>query len=216
MWAARVRNALKPLYGEKAPLVETLESWRKEMARNPLATNEFVSRVEQVDHLVSLLQESAGSGSIVASSRKSLFPRTKNIFIIHGHDELNRRRLCETIRADFELNPMVLLDEPGRSAPTIEKFEGHAQTCSFAIALFTRDDTITPKTGETYWQARPNVIFETGWFVGRLGKERVLILLQEGVKIYSDFEGVNRIEFRDDVGDKFGRIQAELEAAGLI
>jgi predicted nucleotide-binding protein len=49
-----------------------------------------------------------------------------------------------------------------------------------------------------------------------LGKERVLILLQEGVKIYSDFDGVNRIQFRDDVRDKFGSIQTELGAAGLI
>jgi hypothetical protein len=28
-WAARVKDALKPLYGKEAPLVETLESWRK-------------------------------------------------------------------------------------------------------------------------------------------------------------------------------------------
>ena len=72
------------------------------------------------------------------------------------------------------------------------------------------------KRGEEYWQPRPNVIFETGWFVGRLGKERVLILLQEGVKIYSDFDGVNRIQFRDDVEDKFRAIRAELKASGLI
>jgi predicted nucleotide-binding protein len=114
------------------------------------------------------------------------------------------------------LKPKVILDEAGRSAPTIVKFEEHAQTCSFAIALFTRDDTITLKSGEAYWQARPNVTFETGWFVGRLGKERVLILLQEGVRIYSDFDGVNRIQFRDDVHDKFRNIKTELEAAGLI
>jgi predicted nucleotide-binding protein len=49
-----------------------------------------------------------------------------------------------------------------------------------------------------------------------LGKERVLILVQDGVKIYSDFEGVNRVQFHSDVHDKFRNIQAELEAAGLV
>lgn len=215
-WAARVRDALRPLYGEKAPLVETLKSWCKELAKNQLATSELVSRVEQIEHLLSPLQASAGSGPIVASSRKSLFPITKDVFIIHGHDEMNLLRLSRTVTYDFKLNPIVLLDEAGKSAPTIQKFEEHAQACSFAIALFTRDDTITPKIGEAYWQARPNVIFETGWFVGRLGKERVLILLQEGVKIYSDFDGVNRIQFRDDVRDEFRNIQTELAAAGLV
>ena len=120
------------------------------------------------------------------------------------------------IREDFELSPVILLDKPGRSAPTIDKFEQNAQTCGYAIALFTADDKITTKKGEQYWQPRPNVIFETGWFVGRLGKERVLILVQEGVKIHSDFDGVNRIPFRDDVEDKFRAIQSELEASGLL
>lgn len=208
---------MKPLYGEKGPLVETLESWRKELAKNSLATNEFVSRVEQVDRLLSLLQASAGSGSLVTASRRSLFPSTKNVFIIHGHDEINLLSLSPRIKDEFKLNPVVLLDLPGKSAPTIEKFEEHAQTCSFAIALFTQDDLITPKNGEaSYWQARPNVIFETGWFVGRLGKERMLILLQEGVRIYSDFDGVNRIPFKENVRDKFWDIKKELDAAGLI
>jgi hypothetical protein len=96
-WAARVRDALRPLYGEKAPLVETLKSWCKELAKNQLAPNELVSRVEQIEHLLSPLQASAGSGSIVASSRKSLFPITKDVFIIHGHDEMNLLRLSRTV-----------------------------------------------------------------------------------------------------------------------
>jgi hypothetical protein len=36
------------------------------------------------------------------------------------------------------------------------------------------------------------------------------------VRIYSDFDGVNRIQFRDDIDDKFRAIRAELNAAGLV
>lgn len=194
----------------------TLERWRKELTKTPLSTEDFISRVEEVEHFLSSFNAPATSGSFVVSSRPSLMPATKNVFIIHGRDETNQLRLSKLVREDFKLSPIVLLDKPGRSAPTIEKFEHHAQTCSFAIALFTADDKVIAKNGEQYWQPRPNVIFEAGWFVARLGKERLLILLQEGVKIHSDFDGVNRIQFRDDVEDKFRAIRAELEASGLV
>lgn len=215
-WAARLLFLLRPFYGKQSPLVQTLDQWRKEIGRSQLSTEDFVLRIQQVKHYLHSFNAPATAGSFVVASQPSLIPATKNIFVIHGRDEINQLRLSKLIREDFKLFPVVLLDKPGRSTPTIEKFEQHAQACTYAIALFTADDKVTTKTGEEYWQPRPNVIFETGWFVGRLGKERVLILLEEGVKIYSDFEGVNRIQFRSDVEDKFRAIQTELEAAQLI
>jgi predicted nucleotide-binding protein len=215
-WVARLMFLLKPIFGKQSPLVVMLEQLRNEIGKTLLSSDDFISRVEQVEHFLASFNASADAGSFVVTSRRSLTPATNDVFVIHGRDETNQLRLSKLIREDFRLMPIVLLDKPGRSAPTIDKFEHHAQTCSYAIALFTADDRVTTKTGEEYWQPRPNVIFETGWFVGRLGKERVLILLQEGVKNYSDFDGVNRIQFRDDVEDKFRAIQAELKASGLI
>jgi hypothetical protein len=215
-WVSRLFFWLRPFYGKQSQLVQALDQWRKEVSKAQLPTEDFLSRVEQVEHYLCSFSTPATSGSFVVASQRSLIPATKNIFIIHGRDEINQLRLSKLIREDFNLSPVVLLDKPGRSAPTIEKFEQHAQICSYAIALFTGDDNVTTKTGDQYWQPRPNVIFETGWFVGRLGKERVLILLQEGVQIYSDFDGVNRIHFRSDVEDKFRAIRTELEAARLI
>jgi hypothetical protein len=215
-WVGRLIVFLRPFYGKQSSLLVMLDQWRKDISKNQLSTEEFIGRVEQVEHFLSSFNAPATSGSFVVASRSSLLPATKNVFIIHGRDETNQLRLSKLVREDFKLSPVVLLDKPGRSAPTIDKFEQHAQTCSYAIALFTADDKVITKGGEEYWQPRPTVIFETGWFVGRLGKERVLILLQERVKIYSDFDGVNRIHFRDDVEDKFRAIRAELEASDLI
>lgn len=215
-WMSRLFVWLRPFYGKQSQLIQMLDQWRKEISKTQLSTEDFLSRVEQVEHFLVSLNAPGSSGSFVVSSHPSLVPATKNIFIIHGRDETNQLRLSKMVREDFNLEPMVLLDKPGRSAPTIDKFEQHARTCSYAIALFTADDKVTGKAGEEYWQPRPNVIFETGWFVGRLRRERVLILLQQGVRIYSDFDGVNRIQFRDDVDDKFRAIRAELEVSGLI
>jgi hypothetical protein len=215
-WAGRIRDSLRPIYGDKGPLIGTLKEWVKEINKTELPANDFIARVEQVEHFVAGLNAPGASGSLVTASRVSLVPATKNVFIIHGHDEPNQLRLRIMVKDEFKLNPVILLNRPGKSATTIEKFEDYAETCSYAIALFTRDDRIVKQAGSEYWQPRPNVIFETGWFVGRLGRGGVLILLEEGVKIHSDFDGVNRIQFQNNVEDKFRSIQAELEAARLI
>jgi len=193
-----------------------LQQVRKNALKTQLSAEEFTKLIEQVEHFAASFGSPSTAGSFVVTSRSSLVPATKNIFIIHGRDETNQLRLSKIVREDFNLTPIVLLDKPGRSAPTIDKFEQYAQSCTYAIALFTADDKVTAKNGEEYWQARPNVIYETAWFVARLGRERVLILIGDGVKIHSDFDGVNRIHFGSDVEDKFRRIRAELEAADLV
>ena len=119
------------------------------------------------------------------------------------------------LKDHFSLDVVVMTAKPGQSRPIIEKFEENAKNCSFAFALFTPDDLVE-KAKEKYHQARPNVIFEAGWFVGRLGKERVMILLKEGTDIYSDFDGVSRVQYREDVKDAFLQIQTELKASGLV
>ena len=64
--------------------------------------------------------------------------------------------------------------------------------------------------------ARPNVIFELGWFYGRLHRDKVCILHKKGTKIHSDLEGVSRIEFTDDVTDKRDEIEKELIGGKLL
>jgi predicted nucleotide-binding protein len=142
-------------------------------------------------------------------------PSTKNVFVIHGHDELNTRRLTQLLQNHFNLNPIAMLSKPGMSRPLIEKFEDEEQTCSFAFGLFTPDDEII-NVANRYKQARPNVIYEVGWFIGRLGKHRVVLLLKQGTNIHSDLDGVSRIPFSDNVEDKFLDIQKELKAAKII
>ncbi|MGC1481659.1 MAG: nucleotide-binding protein [Chthoniobacterales bacterium] len=214
-WITRVRLHLTAIYGSTSPLIFGLQNWIREVRHEPLTQEGFLAAIEQVDHLIGTFRITSGSRSVVTTSSKSLFPANSSVFLIHGHDELNLRRLADMVR-DLDLNPVVLLEQPGQSATTIDKYEAHAQTCSFAIALFTADDLVTTKAGASYAQARPNVGFETGWFVGRIGKERVLILLQDDVRIHSDFDGVNRVQFRDNIGEKYREIQAEMKAAKLV
>ncbi len=215
-WLERVKTTLVPLFGAKSPLISLLASRRTEAAKTAVSQSVFWSWVEEVEHMLSPICTSADSDSFVATSRASLIPKTKKVFIIHGHDEVNWRRLKDLVRDQLNLDPTVILVGAGRTQAIIEKFERHAEECAFAFALFTPDDSVQPiASGEQYTQGRPNVIFETGWFVGRLGKDRVLLLLKKGTRIHSDLDGLNRIEFREDVQEKFLEIKRELVAAGL-
>lgn len=137
------------------------------------------------------------------------------VFIVHGHDELNLLRTKELLRERWAFEPIVLSSQPGKGRTIIEKFEDEAQRASFAFVLLTPDDVIQ-NDGSGYSQARPNVIFELGWFYGRLGRGRVCILFKEGTKIHSDLDGVSRIQFKDSVVESMVQIETELVEAGLL
>lgn len=137
------------------------------------------------------------------------------VFIVHGHDELNLLRTNELLRERWALEPIVLSGQPGKGRTIIEKFEDEAQRASFAFVLLTPDDVIQ-KDETDYSQARPNVIFELGWFYGRLGRERVCILYKEGTRIHSDLDGVSRVQFKESVAESMAEIETELVEAGLL
>jgi predicted nucleotide-binding protein len=79
--------------------------------------------------------------------------------------------------------------------------------------LLTPDDEGCEKGGTAGPRARQNVILELGYFMGRLGRNRVCALMSGEVEIPSDFGGVVYEPFDASSGwkQKLGR---ELEAGG--
>ena len=141
--------------------------------------------------------------------------KSRKVFIIHGHDELNLMRLDNLLQDRFYLDTIILKEKPGKGRTLIEKFEQEAPKASYAFVIFTPDDLIEVKKTK-YTQARPNVIFELGWFYGRLRRERVCILFKKGTKIPSDLEGITRVEFENSIEEKVIDIENELKEAGLL
>lgn len=146
----------------------------------------------------------------------SELPVTKNVFIVHGHDELNLLRLKEFLKDELHLEPIILSSKAGKGRTLIEKFEEEAKTASYAIALMTPDDIVKIEGEEGYAQSRPNTIFELGWFYGRLGRNKVCILFKKGIKIHSDLDGISRIKFNETVLEQSHEIKKELVEAGVI
>ncbi len=77
------------------------------------------------------------------------------------------------------------------------------------------DDEVSFGT-ETYLQARPNVIYELGWFCGRLSRGNVMLLLREGTSRFSDFGGIIQKRFIANISEKIIEIRKDLEVAGVL
>jgi len=134
------------------------------------------------------------------------------VFLVHGHDEAALHEVARFL-SSVGLEPRILRELPNRGRTIIEKFEDYATT-TYAVVLLTPDDTCDGgKDGERK-RPRQNVVLELGYFLGRLGRERVCALYKEGTEIPSDYKGVLFIPL-DDRGGWQWILAKELKAAQL-
>ena len=138
---------------------------------------------------------------------------TNEVFVIHGRDNEAKEMVARFLQ-NLGLTPVILHEQPNQGRTIIEKFEQHAQV-GFAVALLTPDDVGALKSNEKNLKprARQNVVFELGYFLGLLGRERVCALTKGNVEIPSDYDGVVYISL-DDGGWKMDLIR-ELKNVGF-
>lgn len=139
------------------------------------------------------------------------------VFVAHGKDEGLLSDVVFCLEA-FQVEPIVLRDTPGLGLTVVESIESCANV-SFAVILLTPDDAGNEMGKKTLLpRARQNVILEWGYFVGRLGRERVSALEKDdgrkALEIPSNYTGLRRITV-DRAGGWRQRLAAELTAAGI-
>jgi predicted nucleotide-binding protein len=109
----------------------------------------------------------------------------------------------------------VLHEQANAGRTLLEKFEGHASEAAYAVVLLTPDDTGGARDQVHHLaRARQNVIFELGFLFGRLGRNRVAVLLAPGVEQPSDIAGLVYIPV-DPGGSWKYKLARELEASGI-
>jgi predicted nucleotide-binding protein len=147
-----------------------------------------------------------------AAHHSNLVPPSPEIFIVHGHDDEAKETVARYIEK-LGGRAVILHEQPNSGRTLIEKFEKHANV-EFAIVLLTPDDMggKSPKTLK--FRARQNVIFELGFFFGKLGRNKVCALHKEEVEIPSDVQGVVYIPM-DKAGAWRMTLLRELKAAEL-
>lgn len=111
---------------------------------------------------------------------------SNKVFVVHGHDS-SLKTDVERFLQQVGLQPIVLHRQPDLGRTVIEKFEAHTDV-GYVFVLLTPDEiaytsdqeALPDKSRAKEPRARPNVIFEFGYFVGKLGRNRSLLHLQEG------------------------------------
>jgi hypothetical protein len=95
------------------------------------------------------------------------------IFVVHGHDGAPKAEVARFIeRLGFEA--IILHERPNKGRALITKFREEAAGVGFAVVLMTPDDLgKAEKAVDLNQRARQNVVFELGFFIGKLGPERL-------------------------------------------
>lgn len=143
------------------------------------------------------------------------FESADKVFIVHGHNGATKESVARFIER-LGLNAIILHEQPNKGRTIIEKFIDYSDV-GFAIVILSADDVGAEKTESNVKltpRARQNVIFELGYFLGRLGRERVCALYEDGVEIPSDYKGVV-FESLDSKGNWKFAITKELKEAGF-
>lgn len=141
---------------------------------------------------------------------------SKRIFIVHGHNEEMKQAVARTLEK-LGLEPIILHEMPNQGRTIIEKFTDYSDV-SFAVVLLSPDDIAYSKKElpqKAKLRARQNVIFELGFFIGKLGRERVHVFYQkeENFEMPSDYSGVLYTLYDNSGQWKFDLIK-ELKACG--
>ena len=157
------------------------------------------------------------NSSTLAQSQQKKKLQNRRVFIVHGHDEAMKQTVARSLEK-LGLDPVVLHEQPSKGQTIIEKFTDYSDV-SFAVVLLSSDDLAFPRNtmpNRAKPRARQNVILELGYFLGKLGRDRVLPLYHGGrdFEMPSDYSGVVYTPF-DEAGNWRFKLVQELKACGF-
>jgi len=147
--------------------------------------------------------------------RRCKILKSNRVFVVHGHDGEMKLDVARTLEK-LGLEPRILHEKPSGGRTIIEKFENYSDV-NFAVVLLSPDDIGCSESDfpdGAKPRARQNVIFELGFFIGKLGRNRVAALYRgDDIEIPSDYDGVVYIPYDTSDGWKL-KLVRELKECG--
>lgn len=143
----------------------------------------------------------------VQPDKKEKEDRKLNIFIGHGRKN-DWNELANHL--NYKHGYSIEAYETGaRAGHTIRDIlESMMESSSFALLVLTGEDLVN----ENGLRARQNVIHKAGLFQGRLGFNKAIMVVEEGVENFSNVDGIQQIRFSpDNIKETFGEILATLK-----
>lgn len=133
------------------------------------------------------------------------------VFVVYGHDEMMKLKVEHFLREELKLEVIALDEKPNNGKTIIEKFESYSKDCTFAVVLMSPDDD-TDVNGQIFKRARQNVVLELGYFMAKLGRDKVCVLIHGDIEKPSDISGILNISYDSDW--KFPLLK-EMKSAGV-
>lgn len=192
------------VYGGEPPFHEKVDDFRGDIG----------GRMRRLDSLVAQLPLYESDSTPKASLASVAEPTGNGVFIVHGRADGLKQTVARAVHKLTGTEPIILHEQADMGRTIIEKFEDHASEVGFAVVLLTGDDTGGLSGGDQRARARQNVVFELGYFFGKLGRSRVAVLYEPGVELPSDVSGLLYIEVDASGGWQY-RLGKELRAAGI-
>lgn len=228
-WIRDTQVALEHIFGNESRHITDFSQIRYSLGAFSSATAEHKFQARYIDGLenarqvltsmIEEIQEYWNEETLTKSTSEQILNDTlekdyfNKVFIIHGHDGGTKETVARFI-STLGLEPVILHEQANQGRTIIEKFENHSDV-GYAIALITPDDAGSSiKEPENIRQrARQNVIFEFGYFIGKLGRHRVAGLVKGDIEIPSDYAGIMYIPIDESGAWRFLLLK-ELKSVG--
>ncbi|GFE87311.1 TIR domain-containing protein [Steroidobacter agaridevorans] len=147
------------------------------------------------------------------AERNALIARPRErvrLFVISSVECLEVARAIENAFAHDPFLTILWTDGVFRVTNyTLQDLEDQVDQSDFAVAIAHSDD-LTHSREQTWPAPRDNVIFELGLFMGRLGRNRAILMepREEKLKLPSDLAGVHTIAYRYERGQNAAALMA--------
>lgn len=162
-----------------------------------------------------ILKEALSGAPLPTNETKNKQNNDK-VFIVHGRD--NQAKLeAENMIHRNGLEPVVLDRSVNSGLTLIEKFE-KCSDVKYVIVLLTPDDigALIEKDKQLselnlQFRARQNVIFELGYFYGKLGRSKVCCIQNAKVELPSDIKGIAYLSYQKTVDEIEHKLMQEIK-----
>lgn len=221
-WRTRAKNLISQTFGDNSAPLDMLDAGLMVhvIGNGDDKFQQSKSYILGALKAASKIVEEDTFGELAGSGRRSPGARSNRVFVVHGHDENSKTEL-EVLLGELGLEPIVLHRKPDEGQTIIEKFEKYSDV-GYAFILLTPDEVaylvdqekLPDAERDKERRARPNVIFEFGYFVGRLRRANVCCLYTGDVTLPSDVSGVIYKKFTSAISEVAYDIMKELKARG--
>lgn len=224
-WQNRTEVVLRLIFGVGSPSYEKFQDlhyspmiWTEGTDFRPYRMNgvrEAMTILESAKLELEIEQEVPPT--IAVENAPLVVEGSERVFIVHGQNDAMKYELESYLQKLLKVAPVILHQEPNAGQVLIEKLEASAASIGYSVVLLTGDDLGRAKqlaNRDDKPRARQNVVFEMGFFLGLLGRQRLAVLYEPGVELPSDLSGLVYIPL-DNAGGWKGKLASEMDHSGL-